>query len=296
MPAEREHHKSKKRGFSIVLVPNEDGSEQKTYRFASWQIMTIFGAAVVALIGAVIAAVVYTRLGTLLPITHPELENRYNRELISLYQQVAQMKGQLLELGSYNVKLRRALGENVTLTDSGVVNLQKARPNGAESRMTEKVEKAIREYEQKALELSSQQLSAKPLTVAASSRVSFPAILPTEGYITRGYEPAQRHNGLDIAGKTGTLVNAAADGYVVFSGWTHDDGNLVIISHPNGFLTFYKHNQSLLKSANTFVKRGEPIALLGSSGRTSSGPHLHFEIWKNGTPVDPSLFLLNLSL
>ncbi|MEP0823554.1 MAG: M23 family metallopeptidase, partial [Ignavibacterium sp.] len=114
--------------------------------------------------------------------------------------------------------------------------------------------------------------------------------------ITRGFEPGQRHFGLDIAGTLGTPVNAAADGYVVFAGWTVDEGYVMILSHTDGFLTFYKHNQTLLKGANVFVKRGEPIALLGNSGRMSSGPHLHFEIWKDGTPVDPSLYLLNLYL
>ena len=129
--------------------------------------------------------------------------------------------------------------------------------------------------------------------VEPDRKVAFPAILPTEGYITRGYLPEQHHFGLDIAGKIGTPVEAAADGYVVFAGWTNEDGYVVILSHADGFLTFYKHNQSLLKSANMFVKRGEPIALLGNSGRTSSGPHLHFEIWKDGTPVNPSSYLLN---
>jgi murein DD-endopeptidase MepM/ murein hydrolase activator NlpD len=91
-------------------------------------------------------------------------------------------------------------------------------------------------------------------------------------------------------------VVAAADGYVVFSGWTYQDGQVLILSHSGGFLTYYKHNQSLLKSANIFVRRGEPIALLGNSGRTSSGPHLHFEVWKDGAPVDPARYLLQTTL
>lgn len=252
--------------------------------------------ALAVIIGAVLTVIVYTRVGALLPITNPELENRYNRELISLYNEVAHMKEQLLELGSYNVKLRKALGENVALTDSGVVNLDKPKSNEPQtSRIAEKAEQVVRLYEQKALEYSTQQVVEKSAE-GVKTRVNLPAILPTVGYITRSYEPARRHFGLDIAAKSGTLVNAAADGFVVFSGWTHDDGHMVIISHSNGFLTFYKHNQSLLKASNTFVKRGEPIALLGNSGRTSSGPHLHFEIWKDGTPVDPSLYVLNLNI
>ena len=295
MPSEREHHKSKKRVYSIVVVPGED-AEPKTFRFTAWRAIGLGAFALAVLVGSVLAIMVYTKVGALLPITNPELENKYNRELVSLYNEVAHVKEQLLELGSYNVKLRKALGENVALTDSGVVRVGKPRTNELQSgKIAEKVEQAVRQYEQKALEYSTQQVAEKA-PEGTRTRVNFPAILPTEGYVTRSYEPAQRHFGLDIAAKSGTLVNAASDGFVVFAGWTHDDGNLVIISHANGFLTFYKHNQSLLKASNTFVKRGEPIALLGNSGRTSSGPHLHFEIWKNGTPVDPSLYVLNLNI
>ncbi len=290
-----EHHKSKKKSFSIVLVPSEDVAASRTFRLALWQIISILLACVTVIVGSVLGILVYTKVGVLLPITNPELENKYNRELVSLYQEVARMKEQLVEIGAYNVKLRRVLGENVALTDSGVVKLGKTGTGLESGKITEKVGQAVKQYEQRALELSAQQLLA-PAQEQSKSRVSFPAIFPTEGYVTRGYEPAQRHFGLDIAGKIGTPVNVAADGFVVFSGWTHDDGYLAIVSHPNGFLTFYKHNQSLLKSANTFVKRGEPVALLGNSGKTSSGPHLHFEIWRNGTPVDPSFFLLNLNI
>ena len=97
---------------------------------------------------------------------------------------------------------------------------------------------------------------------------------------------------MDIAGQRGTPVQAPGDGVVLFAGWTYDDGNMLIIAHGGGYLTVFKHNQSLLKSALSGVKRGEPIALLGTSGRTSLGPHLHFEVWKNGLPQDPNEYLL----
>ena len=78
----------------------------------------------------------------------------------------------------------------------------------------------------------------------------------------------------------------------MFAGWTFEDGNVVMLSHGSGYLTVYKHNSSLLKSTGSLVKRGEVIALVGSTGITSTGPHLHFEVLKDGLPQNPQEFLL----
>ncbi len=122
-----------------------------------------------------------------------------------------------------------------------------------------------------------------------------PTLLPVEGFLTEDFEEAEwsakKHLGIDIAAKKGTIVRAAAEGTIVFASWTFDLGNLVIIDHGGGFLTFYGHNQRILKGVGSFVRKGEPIANVGSSG-VSSGPHLHFEIWKDGVPVDPKEYIL----
>ena len=114
---------------------------------------------------------------------------------------------------------------------------------------------------------------------------------PVRGYITRDFFTAKSHrltahHGVDIAAKEGTPVLAAAEGLVLFSDWTYRYGYLVLISHRSGYVTFYGHNQALFVRAGERVKQGEPIALVGSSGQ-STAPHLHFEIWADGTPVDP---------
>jgi murein DD-endopeptidase MepM/ murein hydrolase activator NlpD len=120
----------------------------------------------------------------------------------------------------------------------------------------------------------------------------FPLMVPADGFVTQGFDPQSNHFGMDFAGKRGTPVFAAADGHILFSGWTYDDGNILIIAHGGGYVTVYKHNQTLLKTVQNRVSRGEPIALLGTSGRTSLGPHLHFEVWKDGIPQDPNEYLL----
>jgi len=122
-----------------------------------------------------------------------------------------------------------------------------------------------------------------------------PTYLPVEGFLTTDFRKDDwflpDHFGIDIATSRGTNVRAAADGVVIFANWTEDLGNMVIIYHLNGFFTVYGHNQVLLKKENSFVKKGETISLLGNSGR-STAPHLHFEIWQDGVPIDPKKYLL----
>ncbi|MBN1561061.1 M23 family metallopeptidase [candidate division KSB1 bacterium] len=128
---------------------------------------------------------------------------------------------------------------------------------------------------------------------------SVPTLLPVDGVLSADYENktnvgTSQHRGIDIAGNMGDMVRASADGVVIFSGWTFDLGNLMIIYHGNGFYTYYGHNQRCLLPRGSFVEKGDAIAMLGSTG-ISSAPHLHFEIWKDGVSYDPKEFILAFS-
>ena len=112
------------------------------------------------------------------------------------------------------------------------------------------------------------------------------------GYISRGFDPDRGHFGIDIVAKVGTPVFASAGGFVVFSGYTNDYGHVLILSHSDGYLSFYKHCSVLLKRDREFVIQGELIAQTGNSGLATTGPHLHFEIWHNGKAVDPETILI----
>ena len=124
---------------------------------------------------------------------------------------------------------------------------------------------------------------------------SIPSILPVDGFMTRGMQSTdlriEPHYGIDIAAPTGTAIRAPADGVVMFSDWSERSGNVLIIKHDYGFITLYKHNQRNLVKLLQKVEKGQVIALLGGTGQISSGPHLHFEIWKNNRPMDPVLFV-----
>ena len=128
--------------------------------------------------------------------------------------------------------------------------------------------------------------------------VSIPSLLPVKGFITRGFfhslnNTGEDHLGIDIVAREGSVVSAAGDGIVLFSNWTYESGHNIIIDHGNGYLSFYKHNKRNLATERQVVHRGDPIAFLGNSG-LSSGPHLHFEVWKDGKPADPKSLILNI--
>ncbi len=111
---------------------------------------------------------------------------------------------------------------------------------------------------------------------------------PMEGFISRGFEPENEHFGLDIGSqKEDAQVMAVADGTVILNNWTMDTGHIIAIQHANNLVSFYKHNSVILKKVGNFVKAGDAIAILGNSGELTNGPHLHFELWYNQTPVDP---------
>lgn len=124
---------------------------------------------------------------------------------------------------------------------------------------------------------------------------TIPTEIPVEGFITRGFKTTSilktAHTGIDIAGKVGSPIKSTADGVVMFSGWTFEGGNVVIVKHKYNFFSFYKHNMQNLCQELEYVKKGQVIALLGDTGQITSGAHLHFEIWKGSKPIDPMQFL-----
>lgn len=129
---------------------------------------------------------------------------------------------------------------------------------------------------------------------------SIPDLRPANGRITSGFgfriSPINRrrefHNGIDIANKTNTDIYASASGIVTFSGYNGSYGRMIMISHGNGYTTVYAHNSKNLVNVGDKVSKGDVIAKLGSTGR-STGPHVHFEIRKNGKPINPNTMLVN---
>lgn len=116
---------------------------------------------------------------------------------------------------------------------------------------------------------------------------------PVKGIISGRYDLRTKHYGTDIVTKPKALVSSALDGTVIFTGWTMETGFVIEVQHLNNIISIYKHNASLLRETGDLVRAGEPISTIGDSGELyTSGPHLHFEIWYKGSPIDPEKHIL----
>ena len=125
----------------------------------------------------------------------------------------------------------------------------------------------------------------------ATSSKDFVFFPPVNGPLSAGFDSKEKHYAVDIVTPIDTPVKSTSDGRVIFTSWTSEAGYVIIIDHGDELISVYKHNSSLTKSQGEIVKSREVIAISGGSGELSTGPHLHFELWSNGVPLNPANFM-----
>lgn len=246
------HKKRRKKFLNILLIPDDD-SASKSYkvRYALIRLFTVGG----ILLALVLLLGIFSYSRILQSALQTNSLKKENEQLKNQLAKINQLAKELELLKNYNKRVRNSLQGYVNYTN-----------------IEENLEIAIQEVDYNATEVS--------------IFTSYPLTIPISGFISQEFKHPV-HNGLDIVAAEGSPIHAAADGLVLFSGWTVEDGYVVILQHDNRFVSYYKHNQKNLVSTQQRVKQGDVIALLGNSGEKSSGPHLHFEIWKDGKSIDP---------
>jgi len=269
-----------------VMLVTENRVSPRNFKISFFIVKIILGLFVVAVLLTVFGVINYWRMTVRTSdydIMCSKLEKAQENEVL-----MNRIFQDFKELQEMNYRIRRSLGVRLqapTVVETTGDELSEASFSNDLNSNAEPISisasiRNTRAYENKSLNLHAQ----------------VPSLLPVEGFISRPFEKydpitGNVHNGIDIVASEGSVIRAVAEGSVIFSAWTPESGYKIIIDHMNGYLSFYEHNKRLMVSDNEYVRKGDIIALMGNSGRHSTGTHLHFELWKNGQPIDPKLYL-----
>ncbi len=291
----RKHRKS----LQILVIP-DDKDEPKAYSISIRRLKVLQFLAVLLVLHIVAGAVFYFQYYRVYS-KNKELR-QVNLQLEDNNKRIYELIAKFEDLESSQTKIRGALGLDY---NNGTGNTTVSIQEELSPEVVPSVVPVVREAPTPVM----RDMSSTPKTTERFGRLtrtkkiihdnfvkSVPTYLPVQGVLSNDYEFMNQsgkssHRGIDIAGERGAPIKAAADGIVIFAGWTYDLGNLAILYHGGGYFTYYGHNQQLLVDRNSVVRKGDSIALLGNSG-ISSGHHLHFEIWKDGVSLDPKEYLL----
>jgi murein DD-endopeptidase MepM/ murein hydrolase activator NlpD len=134
--------------------------------------------------------------------------------------------------------------------------------------------------------------ASKPAQPTTASLSQYHFFSPLRGVVTNTFNPQTNHYGIDVVAGPNEVIKATLDGTVILANWTLETGYILEIQHENNLVSIYKHNAELLKRIGSRVEAGEAIAIVGNSGELTTGPHLHFELWYNGRPINPEDYMV----
>lgn len=261
-----------KRNYRLVILDDETLQEVSTYKLSLLNVYLLVSSALVLLGLIIVLLFVFTPLKTMLPGYG---EVTANKEFIELTQKTKALENDILAMTEYIDRSRnRLVGNN---SDETVETPAESPRNNLPLNLNAEPEVLP---------------SRSPKTIFNKAKLGqYYLLTPLLGPLSAQFDPSKKHFGVDILGAKNSAIKAVMDGYVISSDWTLESGNTIAIQHANNIVSFYKHNSSLLKKAGSFVQAGEAIAIIGNSGTLSDGPHLHFELWYNGHPVNPTEFI-----
>lgn len=287
---ERRRWERMKDTYRLVIFNNDTFEEVRSFNLSPLNVYVMLSTLVVLVSALAIAAIVFTPIKRLIPgygttSNHPEMVRIY-RDIDSLEQLVKAQE-------RYNQGMKRMLTADVQYEPE-------APPSKKEQGTHEPIERSEEDIKLRNEVEMSDIRKATGSTIPVTPVNISPREIPLEqmhfstpigGSIVAGFNPDKKHLGVDVVAPKNTPVKAAMDGWVISSDWTLETGNTIAIQHTNNIVTFYKHNSVLLKKAGNYVRGGEAIAIIGNTGELTDGPHLHFELWHQGKPVNPTDFV-----
>lgn len=282
-----------KHTYRLVIMNNETFEEKGSYRITLLNVYIFLSTLFVVMFVLVFLVVAFTPIRRYMPGYVAESNEAKLREMA---REVEILEEQLQAYELYADNVRKILVGDLQTEDDVDQTVEEELTPEADSAYAElsasEVDRQLRqEVELEEIGQAAQQALKTNISPQDLPLEQMYFMTPITGEISAAFLPDNKHFGVDILAPKNTAIKAAMDGYVFLSDWTLETGNTIGIQHANNLITFYKHNSALLKKAGSYVKAGEAIAIIGNTGTLSDGPHLHFELWHKGKPVDPTLYI-----
>lgn len=268
--------------YRLVILNEQTFEEQLYFRLTRLNVIITCTFLFALLFTGTIALVSYTPIKEIIPgyastkMRKQAAENAFRLDsLLDAYRQSNQQLSAIRKVLIGEVDIAEIKEYAINLDTQNIVNLSNLKRSKQDSLLRSLVE----------------QEDKYSVALTSGSKVDFVLYPPAIGNLSQAYDPVDKHYAVDIVLNENAPIKAVAEGTVIFSEWTADTGYVIIIEHPYGLLSAYKHNASLSKFQGETVAAGEVIATAGNTGKYSTGYHLHFELWSDGFPMNPENFI-----
>lgn len=274
----------------IVILDYDSFEEKRNYITSKFSLFILFSFFVIIFLVSTFILISYTSVKTLIPgYPNPIEQKALIDKNISLDQKLNELILKTEKEEKYLKNVRQILNGSVPNNEKDTSFQKFNSTKSSENDVISMSEKSLREKVN-----NREKFDVDIIPGGALKSEVLPEVLlfqPINGEVTNKMNISVGHFGIDIIAPKNEAVVSILKGTVVYQNWSPTDGHVIHIQHKKNLLSIYKHNSEVLKNTGEFVDAGEPIAIVGNSGAHSTGPHLHFELWHNGHPINPENFI-----
>lgn len=270
--------------YRLTIVDDDTHDKLWTRKFTKLNVLLTAVTVIVALMALAFCLIAFTPIRTFIP-GYPDARTKH--DAIQNAIRIDSLENVITKWELYSENLRRVVSGEAPLK---IDSLMEARTKAASTSSKDPGELARKDSL-----LRKEVAGEDRFDIAAGSGRVLPIegmhfFTPLKGVVSQGYDKAL-HPYIDITAPNNSVVMSVLDGTVISAGWSDEDGYTIRIQHDGDIISVYKHNQKLMKKTGDKVGAGTPIAILGGTGKTADGDHLHFELWHKGEAVDPTKYI-----
>lgn len=270
--------------FRLVIMNDETLEEKASFNLRPFKVFVATGIIIISLITITTFLIAFTGLREYIP-GYADLKTK--RHVYNMVLKTDSLEKEIESRNLYIENIKNVINGTLPNVDTSKQNENSKKYDTIHHLNRSKEDEELR----KQIETQDQYSLTEGGTSIRNSIKSFLFFPPLKGTITNRFDAITKHYAIDIVSNPNEAIKATLDGTVIFANFTSETGYVIGIQHSNNLFSLYKHNSALLKKAGDFVKAGDVVAIIGNSGELSQGPHLHFELWFNGTPLDPIQFI-----